>query len=958
MRRSYPVHGSLFLLAGFLTWAGAAAIAQMPQITEHPASLAVCEDDDALFWVEATGPDLQYQWRKGGYNISGATSDTYHIVQVLPSHAGNYDVVVTNSFGSVTSTAATLTVDSGPIITTQPQPASGCVGTPATLHVAATSTIGALHYQWYKDDLPIAGATQDTLSYSSPTVTDSGSYYVVVTNDCYSTTSATALLWVDNGPEIVEQPQGATLCEGDPYTLEVTLSNLVTTRQDVVGSTTNVGTGPRLRGNYYRATKNIRLTRIEQYLKITTPGPLVFYVYEAVAQAGPYELVVEDTIASAGPGTGYYASNTLNYPLESGKYYIFGAGWSGSHTFYWNTTHGAKSFGVSLKGFQVAWQSPLPNPAPSSNTTSAYMQRITTSDTALSYQWRKDDADIPGATGTQYTISAMSAEHAGEYSVFIENDCGEQLSDYALVEILQPATISQQPQGLYVCNGGEALFSVQAAGTGLTYQWLKDGEEIEGATASTYEIAAVTPDDAGYYSVVIDNGCPVTSGSARLIVLSAAPTIAHQPQSLDRCVGQSATFTVSVSGIPEQYSFQWHKDGTAISGATNASYTISQTVLASAGAYHAVVTNACGSTESQVATLGVDEALTIVTQPRGPEDDELCEGNDWELSVVTTGTNVSYQWKKNGVDLPGATDSVYLISAADPNDAGAYAVDVENDCGALTSASVTIRVVSYPAILRQPRDVDTRPGQSFTLEVGLDLQTLNADVDEIGTRGTGLTGDNRQRGNVYAVVQTTTLTKIEHYMNFPTSGPIRFFVYESQSGSSGPYNLILNDYIAASGTGARYYSSNPIEVRLVAGRHYLIGAAWTASCTYYRMDDPYVVWPTAFGYHVIGYGTAYTGTLAAHPVPSQQNTIWPQRLTTVKTKGYCQWRKDNEEIPGADTEVYHVTSAVPADAGRYDVVITNACGAVTSNSAHVNMATIESDPAGMQAAQAEEGIAP
>lgn len=934
----------IVLLAGVMGPAAGQVNAQAPEIIEQPADVAICDGDDAIFWVEAVGPNLSYQWRKNGNSISGAVSDTLHIINVLPSHAGTYDVVVSNSYGSATSSAAVLRVDTGPVITQQPRAANVCEGIPVTLSVTATTIVGTLRYQWYKDDVPFGGATGSSLDFPNPTVEDSGEYRVAVSNDCGTLLSAAVLLWVDGGPQIVEQPQGAAVCQGEPYTLSVTLGNLITMQQDVTGSNGSSGTGPRLRGNYYRATKNIRLTRIEQYLTIATPGPLVFYVYEATAESGPYNLVLEDNIASAGPGTGYFGSNPLNYELQSGNYYILGAGWSGSHTFYWNYIHGAKSFGVSLKGFQVGWQSPLPNPAPSSSTTAAYMQRITTSDMALTYQWLKDDVEIPGASGPQYVIASMSEGRAGEYSVFIANDCGQQYSDYALVNVLPPAIITQQPQSQYVCTGGAAYFEVQASGTGLTYQWRKDGTAIPGATDNAYSISTVEPAHAGYYSVVVDSGCPVTSDSARLVVLAGAPTLTQQPQSQARCAGQSATFTVGASGLPGQFSYQWYKDDVAISGATNASYVLQTLALEHAGAYRAVVTNDCGSTSSNVATLTVDEALSIVVQPQAPPGDELCAGAEWELRVETTGTNVAYQWKKNGQNLPGATGDAYLIAAADSADAGTYTVLVSNDCGSLTSAPVTILVVAYPAILRQPRGVTVQPGAPFTLDVGLDLTTLNADVDEVGTRDTAFSGGSRLRANSYAAAQTTTLTRIEHYFGFSTSGPLRFFVYESSSGESGPYTLILNDHVASSGTGTRYYSSNPIEVRLAAGRHYLIGAAWTASCTYFRMDT-FPLWPTAFGHHVRGYGATYSGTLPPSPVPNQ-DAIWPQRLTTVRTEGYCQWRKDGAAIPGAVSDIYRVTSAVPGDGGRYEVLVTNACGAVTSNSVSVQVQTAGTVPDG------------
>ncbi|MFO0972916.1 MAG: GEVED domain-containing protein [Phycisphaerae bacterium] len=82
-----------------------------PFIVQQPASTAVCKNDPATFVVWACGtPTLGYQWRKGGSNIGGATASQYTIASTALADAGNYDVVVTNGSGSVTSSDAVLTV--------------------------------------------------------------------------------------------------------------------------------------------------------------------------------------------------------------------------------------------------------------------------------------------------------------------------------------------------------------------------------------------------------------------------------------------------------------------------------------------------------------------------------------------------------------------------------------------------------------------------------------------------------------------------------------------------------------------------------------------------------------------------------------------------------------------------------------------------------------------------------
>jgi hypothetical protein len=152
----------------------------------------------ASFTVVASGTaTLSYQWRKGGTAISGATATTYTIPATTASDAGSYDVVVSNSAGSVTSSAATLTISGiagSPAITTQPVSQSAAAGSSVSYTVVATGN--SLSYQWRKDGIAIAGATASTYTISSVAATDAASYDVIVSNSVASVTSSVATLTV------------------------------------------------------------------------------------------------------------------------------------------------------------------------------------------------------------------------------------------------------------------------------------------------------------------------------------------------------------------------------------------------------------------------------------------------------------------------------------------------------------------------------------------------------------------------------------------------------------------------------------------------------------------------------------------------------------------------------------------------------------------------------------------
>ncbi|MEN3026821.1 MAG: choice-of-anchor V domain-containing protein [Chlorobiota bacterium] len=227
----------------------------------------------------------------------------------------------------------------------------------------------------------------------------------------------------------------------------------------------------------------------------------------------------------------------------------------------------------------------------------------------LSYQWRLNGQNIPGATMATYQFIATTST-AGVYDVVVSNACGSVTSDTVRLTVKERPRITQHPQSLTVCAGQQAIFRVTATGANLRYQWRKNGTPIPGATTATYTISSVQLADSGLYDVIVSGDCdpPAYSTQARLTVVEP-PVITEHPQSQTVRVGQSVTFRVGARGADLQY--QWRKNGTAIAGATGPEYTITAAQLSDAGSYDCVVWNGCGQTVSRVAQL-------TVTQPGRP----------------------------------------------------------------------------------------------------------------------------------------------------------------------------------------------------------------------------------------------------------------------------------------------------------------------------------------------------
>jgi len=156
----------------------------------------VTQGNNATFSVTAAGDaPLAYQWRFDGSAISGATSSSYQILSAQAGNTGNYDVIVSNNSGSVTSAVATLTVLVPPSITQQPQSQTVPEGTNVTFTVVATGTV-PLSYQWYFKGAVLSGQTNTMLTIPNVQPANAGSYTVLVGNQAGAVTSNPANLKV------------------------------------------------------------------------------------------------------------------------------------------------------------------------------------------------------------------------------------------------------------------------------------------------------------------------------------------------------------------------------------------------------------------------------------------------------------------------------------------------------------------------------------------------------------------------------------------------------------------------------------------------------------------------------------------------------------------------------------------------------------------------------------------
>jgi hypothetical protein len=233
-----------------------------------------------------------------------------------------------------------------------------------------------------------------------------------------------------------------------------------------------------------------------------------------------------------------------------------------------------------------------------------------TGSTPISYQWTKNGADISGATVSTYSIANAVASSAATYAVKVSNLYGSVTSSNALLTVLVPVAITNQPSSLTVTQGQGASFTVGVSGTlPISYQWTQNGTNILAATNSTYTITNTDASSAGTYAVAVSNPyASVTSSNAVLTVICVPIAITQQPTGQQVVLGRGATFSVTAVGN-QPLTYQWFKNGLAlidggnIVGAVSNTLALTTTTTNDSGAYGVSVSNPCGTTNSSVANL-------------------------------------------------------------------------------------------------------------------------------------------------------------------------------------------------------------------------------------------------------------------------------------------------------------------------------------------------------------------
>ncbi len=306
------------------------------------------------------------------------------------------------------------------------------------------------------------------------------------------------------------------------------------------------------------------------------------------------------------------------------------------------------------------------------------------------YQWYLNNSPISGANSSTY-IATIN----GDYSLSEYNNAGNctgliRTYPITFTANANPAPQITAPSGISACTGSLPL-TVNVTGSGIGYQWYKNGSSVFLANASTYQATT----SGAYYCRVYNPSCG-TNETNSINMLFGLPNYTTNYQTGDICQGSSKFISIYLT-YGFTYTYQWKLNGLVIPGATAQGYNCTQ-----AGTYYCDVSNTCGTVPSTAINFAIDTLSTPAIT--GSLNTLLCTNQNYTMSTTLNNGN-QYLWLKNGNYIVSGTNlNTYTF-----NQAGSYTVRVTdlNGCSGtsqpliLTSGitpTATLKSSDYPLI--------------------------------------------------------------------------------------------------------------------------------------------------------------------------------------------------------------------------------------------------------------------
>jgi hypothetical protein len=442
-----------------------------------------------------------------------------------------------------------------------------------------------------------------------------------------------------------------------------------------------------------------------------------------------------------------------------------------------------------------------------------------------------------------------------------------------------------------------------------------------------------------------------TAGAANPAQPALAPSIIAEPVSRSVPPNSRVIFSVSVCGRGP-LSYQWRRNGVEIGGATSASYVIAAVQPGDVAIYSVLVSGAGGFVLSAPASLDLMDPPLITTQPQSQS--HAAQATATFMVEATGAPPLSYQWRRNGLALPGATNPILVLEDLKHRDAGQYSVLVMNPAGAVASATASLAVLIPPSITLQPQTQLVNPGASVTFTVAatgvgtLRYQWQFNGVDIPGATSATFTTNNVQlanEGDYRALVSDDIATGVSAVARLTVRVPP--VILFTSGGKTNVVGSTITLSVNASG-------SVPMAFRWLKGSIGVVtNVLYTTSSTFTivnaRTNDSAqyrVVLTNSGNMNPVINATFQVRVVAPPVITSQPSGLSVNPGTNVTfsvgvagTPPYqYQWRFQGSDLLNATNATLSLTNVQVANHGAYQVVITNLAGTDTSAEATLTVA--------------------
>jgi parallel beta-helix repeat protein len=717
-------------------------------IQVQPLSQTFIGGQNALFSVTAfSSLGLSYQWQLNATNISGATNASLFIANVQSNNAGIYDVLISNSAGSVTSSNAVLTVlYPPPAIITQPAGLQLLAGTNATFSCVATGYF-TLQYQWQLNGTNlvnggrISGATSPNLTITGVVTNDSGNYRIIVADNYHSVTSSVAALTVWQAPAVLTPPPDTVANVFGSCSISVTVTGVPPISLRWQKNGVNLTDGGTISGSSTPtlAITNLQFTDSGQYgvmasnafgtatvsCKLTVvPMVLWGYVFDPLPPVTNVEAIAAGGDISWGE---------FNLVLRTGGTVVaWGSGYAGSTNVPAAATNVAAVaagdyFALALRqdGTVIGWgdnsYGEATPPAGATNVVAiaaGQWHSLALRQDGTVIGWGDNGAGKATPPPAATNVVAIAAGNA--FSLALRQD-GTIVGwgDNSYGETSPPANATNV---VAIAAGNGHALALRTDGTVTSWGYNAYGETNPPPNATN--VVAIAAGNAlslalradgtvvGWGDNAFGEATPPANLTNVLTISTREfhgmaliqnpatgnlPVILRQPGGGTPQSGQTFILNPLVTG-PLPLSFQWYFNGAPLTGQTNNWLALVAINTNQAGNYQVVITNNFGAATSQVAV--VSETPGIVTQP---VSQIAFAGNNVVLTASAAGIGpLDYQWYLNGAPLSdsahisGSVTANLSVSNLQMSDAGNYVLVVSNSTGSTTTTVASLGVASQP----------------------------------------------------------------------------------------------------------------------------------------------------------------------------------------------------------------------------------------------------------------------